>query len=102
MKKFVFIGMAVLGIAVLAIVNVNLSNKNSKEMDLTLQNVEALSTEGSAPGYLTCYSTLRFNKQSPSEVLWSIIDCYTCTPVDCYEYRDAGTCKKNSGSGMFV
>jgi hypothetical protein len=45
MKKFVLTGMAVPGIAVLAVVNVNLGNKGSNISGVALKNLEALTQE---------------------------------------------------------
>jgi hypothetical protein len=45
MKKFFFLGLAVLGIAILATVNVNLSSKSSNVSEVVLKNLEALSSE---------------------------------------------------------
>jgi hypothetical protein len=45
MKKFVFLGLAVLGIALLAMVNVNLGDKSSNVSGVTLKNLEAITQE---------------------------------------------------------
>ena len=55
MKKFIFLGLAVMGIAILAVVNVNLSNKGSNVSGVTLKNLEALTQEsGESGGGATC------------------------------------------------
>jgi hypothetical protein len=45
MKKFLFFGSVVLGIAVLAIVNVNLNSKSSSVWGVALKNLEAITQE---------------------------------------------------------
>jgi hypothetical protein len=68
MKKFFFFGLAVLGIAILATVNVNLGNKNSNESVVFLKNLEALTQETS------------------NSYIW-----YTKLPVECCPVYDAFT-----------
>jgi hypothetical protein len=103
MKKNIFYGLAILGIAIIAVVNVNLGSKSSNLSEVALKNLEALTQEGTTPGYVTCYSTFSHEKMSDNERLWEIIDCYNCSPVNCYAYQDKGVCQKsNSGGGIFV
>jgi hypothetical protein len=49
MKKKIFGGIAVLAIAAVAVVNVNLNSQNNDLSDISLANVEALAVESDVP-----------------------------------------------------
>jgi hypothetical protein len=53
MKKFILGGIAVLAIAAVAVVNVNLGSKSSDLSTISLANVEALAIEIGSPGNWT-------------------------------------------------
>jgi hypothetical protein len=55
MKKFILGGIAVLAIAAVAVVNVNLGSKSSDLSTISLANVEALATGESSDGYCTMH-----------------------------------------------
>jgi hypothetical protein len=63
MKKFLFTGIAVTGIVILEVVNVNLSNKSSNISGVALKNLEALTGEsGKIPAKL-CYTANIFSNK---------------------------------------
>jgi hypothetical protein len=100
MKKYIFVGIAVLSIATIAVFNVNLSIGKKNEMSLlVLANVEALANNETPPNVITCYSTIRVTPKEENiyEPIWVITDCNGCLKTDCFEYRDSGTCTKEGG-----
>jgi|SRR5690554_1842698 len=105
MKKKFFVGIAVLAIAAIAAFNVNLNTGQKNDMSvLVLANVEALANNETPPNVITCYSTMRMTPKEEGiyEPIWAITDCNGCLPVDCFEYRDSGTCTKDGGGGIWV
>ena len=70
--------------------------------DLALANVEALANGETPPNVITCYSAYRQALKDPNvyEPIWEITSCNGCKAVQCFEYKDIGTCTK--GGAIFV
>jgi len=97
MKKTIFLSIALVCFALGSSLLIN-SEAKKHINPLAFANIEALTDVEPGLNEITCYSTFRVTSNDPDEDVWVITDCNGCEQVEAFEYRDQGTCTKNTGA----
>ena len=97
MKKTIILSIALVCFALGSSLLIN-SEAKKHINPLAFANIEALTDVEPGLNEITCYSTFRVTSNDPDEDVWVITDCNGCEQVEAFEYRDQGTCTKNTGA----